>query len=39
MKVIENIDERIADGEDAAIVYSYLLCSKKIYISKTIGYH
>lgn len=39
IKVLENIDERITDGEDAAIVYPYLLCSKKIYISKTIGYH
>lgn len=38
-KVIEGIDERITIGEDAAIVYPFLLKTKKIVLSNDCFYH
>ncbi len=35
----EDIDFRIYDGEDAAVVYPYLLSAKKIVVTEETGYH
>lgn len=35
----ENIDTKIYDGEDAAVVYPYLLKSQKVVITKDAKYH
>lgn len=37
--LLEKIDKRIIDGEDAAIVYQYLLQSKKIILTDECKYH
>lgn len=34
-----SVDEEIGCGEDAAVIYPYILRSKKVYISNYAGYH
>lgn len=36
---MENVDKRIFDGEDAAIVYPYLLAAQKIVLTDECKYH
>lgn len=39
MRTIENIDERLTFGEDAALVYSFLSIADKLCITYEEGYH
>ncbi len=39
IKVLEEIDDRIYDGEDVACIYRYLLCSDSMYVDDAVMYH
>ena len=39
LELLREIDKRIYDGEDVAIIYEYLLLAKKIIVTKSCKYH
>lgn len=39
LPIFERLDKRIWDGEDVAVIYEYLLLSKRIIVTDSCGYH